>query len=527
MDSKRTYYVSSLHGDDSNDGTSKDSPFRSLKKINRQKRGPGDRILLERGSVFDEEYLHIFGGGTREYPVVVDAYGEGEMPVIAAAGSGLWYQNYGAPLDSPTHVWKGYVSSAVLLYDAEYITVRNIEITNQVLLEGEYYNQGDLMNRTGVSIVAKDGGTLHRIELDNLYIHDVSGNVYDKHLNNGGIYACALTPSDESRTGIARYDGLHIHHCKVERCRRWGIAAGYTYQHGKFTALEIPDETARTYGSEHVVIEHNYLKDIGGDGITPMYCFQPLVQYNVSEDIALEMNPDVYTEAGERAGMTAAAMWPWKCKSALFQYNEASRTRFNQDGEAWDADSGDGTIYQYNYSHDNEGGCIMFCEGESVNNIFRYNISVNDGTGTITPVRNIDAHIYNNTFIIPEGVPFIRPNMSEGGMLVENNIIISEGQTARNEDWHHQTEKAVYHNNLYCNYQNIPREDDNGVTAESADQILKDPASACEGMRLSENSPAAGAGKWIKGGAGVDFFGEQAGSRPDIGACFARTKKQN
>ena len=87
-------------------------------------------ILLERGSVFQEEYLHIYEGGTREHPVVVDAYGQGEMPVIAAEGSGLWYQNYGAPLDSPAHVWKGYVSSAVLLYDAEYITVRNIEITN-------------------------------------------------------------------------------------------------------------------------------------------------------------------------------------------------------------------------------------------------------------------------------------------------------------------------------------------------------------------------------------------------------------
>lgn len=527
MNSERIFYVSSLHGDDRNDGTSEESPFRSLKMINRQKRAPGDKILLERGSVFQEEYLHIFGGGTKASPVTVDAYGEGEMPVIAAEGSGLWYQNYGAHLDSPAHVWKGYVSSAVLLHDAEYITVRNIEITNNVLLEGEYYNQGDLMNRTGVSIVAKDRGTLHQIELEGLYVHDVTGNVYDKHLNNGGIYACALTPKNEERTGIARYDGLYIHHCKVERCRRWGIAAGYTYRHGEFTTLEILDETAQAYGSVNVRIEHNRLKDIGGDGITPMYCFHPLIQYNVSENIALEMNPEVYTEAGERAGMTAAAMWPWKCKGALFQYNEAFSTRFNQDGEAWDADSGDGTIYQYNYSHDNEGGCIMFCEGESVNNIFRYNISVNDRTGTVTPVRNVDAHIYNNTFIIPEGVPFIRQGMSEGGMLVENNIIINTGKTARNEDWHHQTEKAVYHNNLYCNYQNIPEEDDKAVVAEREDEVLEDPNAVYDGFRLTKTSSAIGKGKWIEGDAGVDFFGEHSDGPPDIGACFAHIKKQN
>ena len=78
----------------------------------------------------------------------------------------------------------------------------------------------------------------------------------------------------------------------------------------------------KTYGSTNVVIEHNFVKDIGGDGITPMYCFEPLIQYNVSENIAVDIHPDLYNEEGNRGGMTAAAIWPWKCKTALFQYNE-------------------------------------------------------------------------------------------------------------------------------------------------------------------------------------------------------------
>ena len=162
------------------------------------------------------------------------------------------------------------------------------------------------MNRTGVSVIAKNHGTLHEIELDHLYIHDVEGNIYDKHLNNGGIYMSVSRPDDEEKTGIARYDGIHIHHCKVENCRRWGIAAGYTYQHDKFTTLELPDEVVKTYGSTNVVIEHNFVKDIGGDGITPMYCFEPLIQYNVSENIAVDIHPDLYNEEGNRGGMTAA-----------------------------------------------------------------------------------------------------------------------------------------------------------------------------------------------------------------------------
>lgn len=318
----RAIYVSSVNGDDANSGYAPEKAFRSLRKVNQMEIQPGDQILLERGSVFVGEYLHLCRGGTKEAPVVVDAYGEGALPRIETDGNGIWYQNYGGHLDNVVHTWKGYLSSAVLLYDAEYISIRNLEITNNPCVKNERLNQADRMNRTGVSVIAKNHGTLHEIELDHLYIHDVEGNIYDKHLNNGGIYMSVSRPDDEEKTGIARYDGIHIHHCKVENCRRWGIAAGYTYQHDKFTTLELPDEVVKTYGSTNVVIEHNFVKDIGGDGITPMYCFEPLIQYNVSENIAVDIHPDLYNEEGNRGGMTAAAIWPWKCKTALFQYNE-------------------------------------------------------------------------------------------------------------------------------------------------------------------------------------------------------------
>ena len=65
MDGRKIYYVSALRGDDNNDGLSEETPFRSLRKAAGQKREPGDMILLERGSVFQEEYLHIYEGGIR------------------------------------------------------------------------------------------------------------------------------------------------------------------------------------------------------------------------------------------------------------------------------------------------------------------------------------------------------------------------------------------------------------------------------------------------------------------------------
>ena len=97
------------------------------------------------------------------------------------------------------------------------------------------------------------------------------------------------------------------------------------------------------------MITGNYLKNIGGDAITPMYALTPLVEHNVSDSCATEMNDRFYSKPGKRMGKVAAAIWPWKCKDALLVYNEAVDTKLNQDGMAYDADSGDGTLYEYNY----------------------------------------------------------------------------------------------------------------------------------------------------------------------------------
>lgn len=103
------------------------------------------------------------------------------------------------------------------------------------------------------------------------------------------------------------------------------------------------------------------MKAAGGDGLTVMYALRPLVEHNTADSVACEMNDRVYREPGNRMGKVAAAIWPWKCKDALLRCNEAVDTRLNQDGMAYDADSGDGTVYEHNYSRMNEGGCVMFC----------------------------------------------------------------------------------------------------------------------------------------------------------------------
>lgn len=420
-----TYYVSSRTGNDANDGKSRERAFATLSAVNGLTLRPGDNVLLEAGSVFAGQYLRIANSGTKDAPIVIGSYGEGDLPRIDAEGNGIWYQDYGQPLDSPTHVYRDYVSSSVLLYDAEYVTVQDLEITNRgTEIPGETYSAPHKMNRTGVAVVAKDRGVRSGITLRNLFIHDVNGNVYDKHMNNGGIYATALKPTEEAASGVARYRDFLVEGCFVYRTSRWGIAVGYTYQHEKFQGVELAEETFLKYGHENLVIRDNYVKETGGDGITAMYALRPLVEHNMTDSVACEINDRIYREPENRAGKVAAAIWPWKCKDALFRYNEAVDTRLNQDGMAYDADSGDGTVYEYNYSRANEGGCVMFCLQEAVHNTFRHNVSFNDLGGTISPSENPDALIEENTFYVRKGVPFVRKNMGGGNYVEKDNRFV-------------------------------------------------------------------------------------------------------
>ena len=566
-----TYYVDSIGGKDSNDGTSESKAFKTLDKVNDLNLEPGDTVLLKKGSVFEDQALKFTkeDSGTAEAPVKISTYGEGEKPKINTNGHGQWELNYGNRLDNVNHKWKGTVSSSILIEDTEYLEIEGLELTNDRKSEtdteqGKAYNDAYAMDRTGVAGVAKDNGTVDHIVLNDLYIHDVTGNVYNKHMTNGGIYFIVAKPTNEGETGIARYNDVQIRNCSLNKVNRWGIAVGYTYQWGQFETGELPDATMAKYGSSNVVIENNYLNHVGGDAITTMYLDRPLIQYNVSENAAEQINTTDYAQQQPRldangkeigkqdvgAGRVAAGIWPWKCKNAIFQYNECFKTlnaaSGNGDGQPWDADYGDGTNYQYNYSHGNTASTIMFCGGNSVNNTFRYNISQNEDMGPLDPAGNSgNCQVYNNTFYIKDGLNTIwhRSHGNGGPVDMENNIFYFAGNTqATVNNWNPNGNKT-FSNNLFYNVSTYP-DDANAVKVNAGTDVLVNPGSGpkavaedraarkhedptketvFDGYKLAENSPAINKGKVVVDRNGYtidhDFFGHAITAVPEIGAA--------
>ena len=577
-----TYYVSSTHGDDGNAGTDQNHPWKTLDKVNAIATDlkPGDSVLLERGSTFQDQYLHIKDtSGTADAPITIADYGDASAkPVIAANGvkGSRWYQNYRASVGN--HQNKGTVSSAILLKDVSYITVKNLEITND---DPDVYDpidtwkwtdtadsdgtkldrSADRMDRTGVAGIAENGTTMSHVTLEGLNIHDVDGNIYNKHMANGGIYFMAHYARENKSAAdntwlqnhISRFDHITIKNNIVKDVDRWGIAVGYTAYLNFIDATwgdgSIDDDLIAKYGQTNVTIENNYVKGAGGDAITLMYCDRPVIQYNVGDSVSKHMNdvdyPHDREHGGRYGGWVAAGIWPWRCKDPIFQYNEMynnlNSEHGNGDGQAWDADYGDGTLYQYNYSYGNSFASLMICNQYAINTTFRYNISQNDRRGVFDlPSNGPGNHIYNNTVYIGKDSAVLT-GRSNSQAKFENNIFINATDTKKTETWNRGNQHGgqTYDKNMYVNYANKPASDSNAVTVADVATVLANAGHApsapkadgsvygrsgseFDGYKPVDGSPAINAGKVISDmndyAVTNDFFGNTIKGTPDLGA---------
>lgn len=546
-----TYYISSQNGNNAKSGKSESEAWETLDKLKGVKLNPGDQILLEKGSQF-QGYIHLKDvHGTESAPIKIGSYGTSKRrPAIHANGQGIWYQSYEGNMDNSKHRSKGYVSSAILLYDVDFVEISGLEITNKSndfdFFDGAVTSASkidDRMDRTGVSGIAKDGGTMEHIYLNDLYIHDVDGNIEDKHMNNGGIQMNVLPPADEAATKVARYDDVKITNCHVKDVSRAGICVGYTYQGSKFNGREITDETAKTYGHTNLLFEGNYVQNSGNDGIVAMYAYRPLIQRNVCDGAGADLDgtydiTSCYPGTNDTIFLQpfCAAIWPWKCKDAVFQYNEVFDTVDNQDGQPWDVDYSDGTIYQYNYSHNNGGGCIMICGVEAYRGVFRYNISQNDLKGLIALAdSNPKADIYNNVFYIGKDLGttlFVGKSNYNGAAALKNNIFYNVS-TNKSADETIVKAGRSFTNNIFYGYEGIslpqgsitddPKFVSPGKAPVSSLQGSLHERDVFDGYKLSADSPAINAGTLAGGGAKYDFFGNQVGAQPDIGVYESDT----
>ncbi|MFJ7933836.1 FIMAH domain-containing protein [Sporosarcina sp. NPDC096371] len=496
-----SYYIDETNGNDISDGTSPKSAWKSLDKVNSFTFLPGDQILFKAGEEWSGQ-LHPKGSGTEAKPIRIGKYGEGEKPLIQGEGT---------------------VESVVYLYNQEYWEIGYLEITNYSSTPADSPRRGIHVEAGDVEVDSTNDlnkvSTLNHIYIHDLYIHDVNGEDKKDGGGSAGIQISVTisslddnsTPDPESVHRRTTFNDVLIENNVIERVSRSGIITWTDWKSRKELGQ------GKTYGDEeytpwtpltNVVIRANELFEIGGDGIVPHMTEGALVEYNRVDGFNK-------TSSGYNVGA-----WTWNGDNTLYQYNEVSGGFSIRDGNAFDFDHGSkGVIYQYNYSHDNEGGTLLLCADGSTgtggvyDGIFRYNISENDHYQTFIICGADNVHniqIYNNVFYVGPG---IKTNMlvSQGGKteaVLRNNIFYNfgSGGYVKKSSW-------SYDNNLFFGNK-VPTKsiipDDNMKTF---DPLFVNPGSGgigldtLDGYKLQVDSPAIGSGSLINNKGDVDFWG--------------------
>jgi hypothetical protein len=491
---KNIYYIDAESGNDSGSGHSPQNAWSSLEKVNETVFQPGDVILFKAGESWNGQ-LELKGSGTAEAPIQINTYGEGKNPAIHGQGEKL---------------------HTLLLHNVEHWEVRNLEITNT--------GKARVVKRRGVIVSAENFGDCNHIVLDRLEIHHVNGSLVKS--DGGGSAIIWQNRGDSIKT---RFVDLQITNCHLHHCGRNGInSRGYTNR-------------KEWHPSIGVVISHNLLEQIPGDGIVPIGTDGAIIEHNVMRDC-----PDVLSHKEAAAGI-----WPWSADNTIIQFNEVSQHRAKWDGQGFDSDwNCQNTIIQYNYSHDNYGGFLLVCNnGNNIhtdrnigtaNTIVRYNVSINDGIrpyettrrGWFAPTMHIsgpveNTHIYNNVFVIPE-----KPTKDIDRTIVEmdnwggpwpestwfaNNIFYVNEKA----DFYFENDKNTKFSNncFYGEFENLP----NDPAAIFEDPQFADVSSYGAGFEILKNfmltksSPLIGKGIPVEKNGGRDLFGNAIKKNVTIG----------
>ncbi|HYP99085.1 MAG TPA: right-handed parallel beta-helix repeat-containing protein [Polyangiaceae bacterium] len=498
------YFIDDKGGSDANDGKTPATAWRSLTKANATPLKAGDRLCLRAGGIWNGQ-LKPQGSGSSAAPVVIDKYGSGDRPKIAAGS---------ADKDS------------VVLENFAYVELNNLEVTNQKAAPGDY---------RGISVVGRDAGTLSHVQIRGCFVHDVTGEVnwiggdvadnapgvtfktgWDASKRTGGIvFEIATAAAQPVKT---LFNDVLIENNVIKDCSFAGIV---------FKQLDgsvhwgVRDSASDAQFSPHtkVVIRNNYINQhtakLGCNGI----------YLTGTQGGTIEGN--VIAEAG------TSAIELYNTDSITVQSNETYGTikkAGGADSNGIDTDRATTkSIIQYNYVHDNGDG-ILLCQFAFGDSVVRYNIIQNSSRYQLYLHSDSKATsaIYNNTFYEDKNNASLAYGYGDSlaaAYVLTNNLFVSTKTNAVLTTGG----GIVYRNNLYFG-SNVSAPTSDTLAIEK-DPLLTAPGrgtngseagpafSSLSGYKLGAGSAALKAGSVMPNNGGKDFFGTALpASAPDIGA---------
>jgi len=448
------YYISSS-GNDSANGTSSSTPWRSISKVNSvfSNLRPGDRVLFNRGDVFTGT-LQISTSGSSASSITIGAYGTGSSPVFSGFTTITGWTSYGGGIYSkalsceskPNMVTVNGVNTPIGRWPNTGFLIIDSHSSSTSITDSQLPSSPDW---TGAEVVIRtvpymyDRNTITSHSGTTLYYNSSTG--YNAGDGYGYFIQNSLATLD--KLGEWYYDGStfymyfgsvnpEIYTVRVSTMDQLASMNGKNY----ITFDNLSFEGANKYGiqinnSDYITVENSSFNFTGGTAIygpwngTSSYCKIINNSINNSNDNGIDLNGDhtyatiqnnKISNTGLIIGMGSSGDGTYMALTALgdngiIQYNTIENT-----GYVGINFSGNNTVVSYNL-------------------IDKFNLVKNDGggiytyvgTGTAKSGEKVTNNIVLNGKGLSEGVP--ENFLIAHGIYMDDrsrNVIISDNTVA-------------------------------------------------------------------------------------------------
>jgi Right handed beta helix region len=338
-------YYISPAGNDGNEGTLH-AAFKTIQRLNELALHLGDSILFEGGHQYAGSLrIKLYSPGDQLYPVLISSYGKGNATIYSGNKTGIF------------------------IYKSQWLKIINLKISGSGRKKGNLYSGLALQNCNHINV---DNITISGFQKSGLLIEsceDISvTNIFAFENGAAGI-------SVEGPYGVKSSNHqIYIGKCRVEN--NPGDPTNFT--------------------------NHS------GNGIVVGNCSKVLIEYCTATNNGWDM---------PRKGNGPVGIWAYEADSVTIQHCLSYRNKTSvgaADGGGFDLDGGvTHSTIQYCLSYENQGAgyCIFQYLYASPwhDNVFRYNISVNDGTVSDAAAglyiwnssrdsnQFYNSYVYNNT----------------------------------------------------------------------------------------------------------------------------------
>lgn len=403
-----TYYVSSSTGNDSNNGTSQSTPWKTMAKVSSITFQPGDRILLKSGDSWNEK-LTLKGSGTKASPITITSYGTGNKPLIksGAPNSGVVYGSnishwliQGLAVEIiPTSrlLWPDKATGILIEYNAGTV-YEGLQIDGN-----DVYSSSADSNTYGISVQAFfNGGTYGKVGKDFVISNNSISKVGWYAIITGGYDTAAKKGVSSQET----YENMYVVGNNVSNIGNQGIVIG----NANGSAIE--RNVVRAAGQVAPANGEQY----GPGGLWFVASRDSFIRFNEVSEMGNSGAP------GDGAGINI----DWYCTNITVQYNQS----YNNSGNGFTTMSNNGGKILNNKAYGNRGeqhnGDGQIALGNftarrdlmtgAKNMVVAYNTIIVDVAGT-TGV---------NTTFMDDGVTPIA-GLWTGNSIYRNNIVLKSG----------------------------------------------------------------------------------------------------